>query len=294
MPRRFDTRFFVAELPDGVEPTFETDEIVGHRWETPRAALDAMAAGDLAMWVPTSATLQQLEHVTGLEEIRERIVPGSVAAPRVVAAATGLARFVLSAAGAVPGGTVNAYLVGRRRLVLVDPGDPSDEAATAILGAAAASGASAGEIVAIALTHVDPDHAAGAEGLALRLNVPIYCGPGGGGDLPYGVRELADGQRITDGDLELEAITTPGVRPDHVAYAFDFGAETGAILVGDLFGPRADRVVLGPVDEVARVASIDRLAARRPGRLFPGHGEPRGPEAQDVSGGATPPGSGGS
>jgi glyoxylase-like metal-dependent hydrolase (beta-lactamase superfamily II) len=293
MARRFDTRFFVAELPDGAEATFETDEIVGHRWATPRAALDAMAAGDLAMWVPTSASLQQLEYVSGLEEIRQRIVPGRVAAPRVVAERPGITRFVVSAAGAVPGQTVNTYLVGRRRLVLVDPGDPSDETATVVLDTAAASGGG-GEIVAIALTHVDPDHAAGAEGLALRLSIPIYAGPGGGRPLPYSVHELADGERITDGDIGLEAIATPGVRPDHVAYAVDVEADTGAMLVGDLFGPRADRAVLGPVDEATRTASIDRLATRRPDRLFPGHGEPRGPDALDVSGGAKPPGSGGS
>lgn len=293
MARRFDTRFFVAELPDGVEATFETDEIIGHRWETPRAALDAMAAGDLAMWVPTSATLQQLEHVSGREEVRRRIVPGPVAAPRVVAERPGITRVVVSGAGAVPGQTVNTYLVGRRRLVLIDPGDPSDEAATAILGAAAASG---GEIVGIALTHVDPDHAAGAEGLALRLNVPIYAGPGGGRPLPYSVRELADGERITDGDVGLDAIATPGARPDHLAYtlAGDEDGNSQSVVIGDLLGPRADKAVVGPVDEAARTASIDRLAARRPGRLFPGHGEPLGPEALEVSGGATPPGSGGS
>jgi glyoxylase-like metal-dependent hydrolase (beta-lactamase superfamily II)/8-oxo-dGTP pyrophosphatase MutT (NUDIX family) len=288
MARRFDTRFFAAELPDGVVATFDTDEIVGHRWSTPRAALDAMAAGDIAMWIPTSATLQQLEHVTSLAEIRERIVPGAVAAPRVVAERPGLTRIVVSGAGGVPGQTVNTYLVGRRRLVLVDPGDPSDEAATAALDAAAATG---GEIVAIALTHVDPDHAAGAEGLALRLDLPILGGPGGGRPLPYAVRELADGERITDGDVGLETIATPGVRPDHVAYAIEGEADTGAVLVGDLIGPQADRAVLGPVDEVARAASID-VIARRPGRVFPGHGEPLGPDALRVSGGATQPGSG--
>lgn len=290
MARRFDTRFFVAELPEKAEATFGTDEIVGHRWETPRAALDAMAAGELAMWVPTSATLQQLEHVSGLDEIRQRIAPGRVAAPRVVAERPGITRIVVSGAGAVPGQTVNTYLVGRRRGVLVDPGDPSDEAAEAALGAAATSG---GEIVAIALTHVDPDHAAGAEGLALRLELPIYVGPGGGRPLPYAVRELADGAWISDGDVGLEVIATPGVRPDHVAYAV--AADGGSpVISGDLIGPRAERAVLGPVDETARAASIDRVAALRPGVLFPGHGEPLGPKALGVSGGGTPPGSGGS
>ncbi len=281
MARRFDTRFFAAELPDGAEATFETDEIVGHRWETPRAALEAMAAGDLAMWVPTGATLQQLEHVSGLAEIRQRIVLGTVAAPRVIAERPVITRVVVSGAGAVPGQFVNTYVVGWRRLVLVDPGDPSDEAATAFLDAAAATG---GEIVAIALTHVDPDHAGGAEGLALRLNVPIYAGPGGGRPLPYAVRELADGDHITDGDVGLEAIATPGVRPDHVAYAIAAdGGGGGAVLVGDLIGPQADRSVLSPVDQAMCAASIDVIAARLPGRLFSGHGEPRGPDALRVS-----------
>lgn len=286
MPRRFDTRFFAAALPDGAEPSFEVDEVLAHRWLTPRAGLDAMAAGDIAMWVPTSATLQQLEHVADLAEIRRLIVPGTVTAPRVVAERPGITRIVVSGAGAVAGQTVNAYLVGSRRRVLVDPGDPSDTAAAAILAAAAASG---GEIVAIALTHVDPDHAAGAEGMALRLEVPIYAGPGGGRPLPYAVRELADGQSLTDGDLELVAIATPGPRADHLAFAIG-----GDALVGDLVGGRADRAILGPIDEVARAASIERVAALRPALLFPGHGEPLAPAALRVRRGATPPGSAGS
>src|SRR6188474_3606318 len=166
MPRRFDTRFFVADLPPGAEPTFVTEEVVAHRWLTARAALDAMAAGELAMWVPTSATLQHLEFATGLEGIRRRIAPGDVPAPRVVGERPGLTRIVVGSAGAVPGQTVNCYVVGRGEVIVVDPGDPSDEAADAILETVAADG---GRLAGVALTHADPDHAAGAEALALRL-----------------------------------------------------------------------------------------------------------------------------
>ncbi len=286
MPRRFDTRFFAAELPDGAVPSFEVDEVIAHRWLTPRAGLDAMAAGDLGMWVPTSATLQQLEHVSGLADIRQRIVPGSVAAPRIVAERPGITRIVVSTAGGVPGQTVNAYLVGRRRLVLVDPGDPSDAAADAYLGAAAAAG---GEIVAIGLTHVDPDHAGGAEGLALRLELPILVGPGGGHDLSYTVREVDGDTCLADGDMELEVIATPGPRPDHLSFAVG-----NDLLVGDLIGGRADRAVLGPADEAAWRRSIDRLARLRASRLFPGHGEPLSPDVLGVSGEAMPRGSAGS
>jgi glyoxylase-like metal-dependent hydrolase (beta-lactamase superfamily II) len=274
MPRRFDTRFFAAELPVGAEPSFDTDEVVSHRWLTARAALDAMAAGEIAMWVPTSATLQQLSFATGLAEIRGRIVPGDVPAPRVIGERPGLMRIVLGSAGAVPGQTVNCYLVGEDEVVVVDPGDPSDAAAEAIIDAATASG---GRLVAIALTHVDPDHAAGAEALAIRLDLPILAGPGAGRDLPYLVRELADGERIGAGAVELEVVATPGPREDHVAFAIT-GAGSGLqIIVGDLVGGRADQAILGPGDEAAWSASVARIRGLNADRLYPGHGEPQEP-----------------
>ncbi|HET9457171.1 MAG TPA: hypothetical protein VFO78_07505, partial [Candidatus Limnocylindrales bacterium] len=60
MPRRFDTHFFAAELPPDSEPSFVGGEVVAHRWLTARAALEAMADRTIAMWIPTSATLQRL------------------------------------------------------------------------------------------------------------------------------------------------------------------------------------------------------------------------------------------
>jgi recombination protein RecT len=274
MPRRFATRFFAAELPAGAEPSFEAEEVTEHRWLAARDALDAMAAGEIAMWVPTSATLQQLEHATSFAAIADRVAPGDAPAPRVIGERPGLARIVLGSAGAVPGQTVNAYLVGQGEFVVVDPGDPSDEAADAILGTVLAAD---GRLAAIALTHVDPDHAAGAEGLALRLDVSILAGPGAGRDLPYLVRELADGERIGAGGVELEVVATPGPRPDHVAFRLTgdgMGDEGPVILAGDLVGPRADRAILGAGDENAWSASLERIREQGVARVFPGHGEP--------------------
>ena len=271
MPRRFDTRFFAAELPADAEPAFATEEVVSHRWLSARAALDAMAAGEVALWLPTAATLQQLAYARDLEDIRARIVPGTAPAPRVVVGERpGLTRVVVGSAGAVPGQTVNAYLVGQGELILVDPGDPSDAAADAILDAAAVSG---GRIVAIALTHVDPDHAAGAEALALRLELPILAGPGAQRDLPFLVRELADGERIGAGNKELLVVDTPGPRADHVAFALT-GSGGTIVLTGDLVGGRASQAILGPPDEPAWAASMERIRGLRPTRIYPGHGEP--------------------
>ena len=222
------------------------------------------------MWLPTAATLQQLAYARDLDDIRARIVPGTAPAPRVVGERPGLTRVVVGSAGAVPGQTVNAYLVGAGELILVDPGDPSDAAADAILGAAAAAG---GRIVGIALTHADPDHAAGAEALALRLELPILAGPGAQRELPYLVRELADGERIGAGGEELKVVATPGPRPDHLAFVLAGSGDT-VVLAGDLVGGRASQAILGPPDEAAWAASMERIRELRPARLYPGHGEP--------------------
>jgi glyoxylase-like metal-dependent hydrolase (beta-lactamase superfamily II)/8-oxo-dGTP pyrophosphatase MutT (NUDIX family) len=292
MPRRFDTRFFVAELPSGVEPTFTTDEVLADRWLTPAAALSAFAAGEIGLWPPTIGTLQQLEHVRSFTEVRERLAPGPLVAPRSVVETAEIERIVLGGAGGVAGQTVNCYLVGRRELVVIDPGDPSDAAAEAILAATARRG---GRVAAIAVTHLDPDHAAGAEPLALRLGLHVNVGPGGGRWLLDDAEEVVDGQRITAGDVELMVVAAPGPRPDHVAFLIGEGSGPSAagldVVVGDLVGGRASRAILGPSDDRAWNASLARLAAFRPRRVFPGHGEPLEPASLSES---APPGSVGS
>jgi len=301
MPRRFDTRFFVAELPSGAEPSFTTDEVLADRWLTPAAALDAMAAGEIGLWPPTSATLQQLEHVQSFAQVRERLAPGALLAPRAVIESPEVERIVLGGAGGVPGQTVNCYLVGRRELVVVDPGDPSDEAAAAILAAVERRG---GQVAAIAVTHADPDHAAGAEPLALRLGLRGFVGPGGGSVFLGEVEEVGEGARIDAGDVELTVIATPGPRADHVAYLIGAGGRAGGadvsepgvaasvagvdVFAGDLVGGRGSRAIVGPPDAAAWQRSLARVAALRPGRIFPGHGEPLRPGV--LSPAATQPG----
>jgi glyoxylase-like metal-dependent hydrolase (beta-lactamase superfamily II)/8-oxo-dGTP pyrophosphatase MutT (NUDIX family) len=265
--RRFDVRFFAAELPAGAIPSFVGDEVVAHRWLTPRSALDERAVGRIGLWVPTSVTLQQLEHVRSFDEIPRRLAPVAASTRiRVVDEGSGVVRIVLPGAGGVEGQSVNAYLVGAREVVAVDPGDPSDAAAEALLEVAVARSAT---IVAIVLTHADPDHVAGAEALAGRIGVPIFAGPAAGRDLAHKVVELEDGARLPACDADLRVFATPGHRADHIALAAD-----GFILAGDLVGPGPSRSILGPPDAAAWAASLDRLAGLAPRRVLPGHGDP--------------------
>ena len=77
-PRRFDARFFAAALPDGAEPTFEGDEVVAHAWLRPVDALDGDGRRPRStMWLPTSTTLQQLEHAPSRStRSATRLAPG--------------------------------------------------------------------------------------------------------------------------------------------------------------------------------------------------------------------------
>ena len=272
-PRRFDVRFFAAALPTGARVSPATDEVADHRWIRPAEALAALARGELPMWLPTSVTLQQLAYAASFDELRERLsadLDMPARPPAVERIGDAIVRLTFASAGAVPDQTVNGYLVGRRDLLVVDPGDPSEAALDAIVDAARSAAGGAGQIRAIALTHVDPDHAAGAQALAERLDVPVLVGPGGGGPLPFPVVELADGRLPADVDVPVRVIATPGPRPDHVAYAVG----EGIVLVGDLVGGRAARAILAPPDEAACQASVERIGRADPTLLLPGHGDP--------------------
>ncbi|MEJ2886478.1 NUDIX hydrolase [Actinomycetospora aeridis] len=60
MPRRYDTAFFVAAVPDGQEPDGATSEAVGAGWCTPARALREWEDGHRALMPPTWAVLTEL------------------------------------------------------------------------------------------------------------------------------------------------------------------------------------------------------------------------------------------
>jgi glyoxylase-like metal-dependent hydrolase (beta-lactamase superfamily II)/8-oxo-dGTP pyrophosphatase MutT (NUDIX family) len=264
-PRRFDARFFAAILPAGTDPSFEGDEVVAHQWLGPGAALDGMARGELPMWLPTSANLQRLEHLADVAAV-EALASGASGLPEVEPVAPDIVRIAQSAGAGVDGLAVNAYLIGGRELVAIDPGDPSEEALLAIVETAAAQGATVG---AVALTSADPDHAGGAEHLREGLGLLVHGGPGVGRPLPFEVGELSDGTRVPSGDLRVVALAAPGPRPDHVAY---WVPASRSAIVGDLVGDEAPRSIPGPRDPDAWRRSLGRLATLEPARLLPAHG----------------------
>ncbi|MGD0454419.1 MAG: NUDIX hydrolase [Solirubrobacteraceae bacterium] len=66
---RFDTHFFLAELPQGQEPRIDGEECVDLGWFTPSAALEANSAGEIQLVFPTIKHLEQLGEFASVESL---------------------------------------------------------------------------------------------------------------------------------------------------------------------------------------------------------------------------------
>jgi 8-oxo-dGTP pyrophosphatase MutT (NUDIX family) len=85
---RFDTHFFLAPAPDGVQPQVDGAECVAFGWFAPQAALDAHRAGELLLVFPTIKHLEQLSAFASAAELLDFARGREVVAvePRVVVA----------------------------------------------------------------------------------------------------------------------------------------------------------------------------------------------------------------
>ena len=99
--RRFDTRFLVAELPDGQEAVDLGVESDHSSWFTPASALDRTRAGTMPMLPPTSHALMQLADFDSASAV---MADARTRRPRPL-----LPRPAVAATGAIEWGLVDAY-----------------------------------------------------------------------------------------------------------------------------------------------------------------------------------------
>lgn len=93
IPRRYDTRFFVARMPPAQSVTVDGREAVSADWLTPREALAANDRGDIRLIFPTIrnlAALAEFESVEALLEHAARPRPVPAMQPKMVNTANGV------------------------------------------------------------------------------------------------------------------------------------------------------------------------------------------------------------
>lgn len=92
-PRRYDTRFFAAVVPDGAQARIDPREMVDALWLTPADALDRHRAGTLPMIFPTIRTLEDLADFTSAATLMAHYRGASIPMimPEIVRTETGVA-----------------------------------------------------------------------------------------------------------------------------------------------------------------------------------------------------------
>lgn len=189
---------------------------------------------------------------------------------------------------------VNAYLLDRGELVLVDAGTPLD--AGTIREGVADAGHALADVDRVLVTHFDLDHVGALWRLDDELSAPVHAGTPDGqfltrqatpplsrkGLMHRAFRLFArppalDVRPVADGD-ELAGLTaahTPGHTPGHTVYA-----DGEVAFLGDLVMERGERLTVPPwplnYDTAEVGASIQEFAARTPdfGVAAMGHGDP--------------------
>lgn len=174
-----------------------------------------------------------------------------------------------------------AYIVGRDRVAVIDPG-PDD---TAHIDAIVA--ATRGETIsAILVTHTHRDHSPGARRLkaltgapvvGCARHVPIEHDSSGRLDASHDLdhapdRELGDGDTIDGEGFTLTAVYTPGHASNHLCFAL---REENALFSGDHVMAWSTTIVAPPDGAMSDyMASLDKLRARGEEIFWPGHGGP--------------------
>jgi glyoxylase-like metal-dependent hydrolase (beta-lactamase superfamily II) len=170
-----------------------------------------------------------------------------------------------------------SYLLGERKVAVVDPGPDLPEHLDALEAAIAGR-----PVVAIMCTHTHRDHSPAARPLAERTGAPITgCAPlsletvGPRADASFDGdyapdRVLGDGETVEVDGRRVTAVATPGHTSNHLCFAFG-----DALMTGDHVMGWSTTVVVPPDgDMAAYMASLEKLRQRDDRIYYPAHGEP--------------------
>jgi glyoxylase-like metal-dependent hydrolase (beta-lactamase superfamily II) len=151
----------------------------------------------------------------------------------------------------------NSWIVGRGPAWLVDPGPALDDHIRALVAELERRGGLAG----IALTHDHADHTAAVP--AIRARFP---------DAPLAAARGDVDVRLGEGDRfgELEAVSTPGHAPDHLAFVAGTAGLTGDAVLGE----GSVFIAPDPGALTAYLQGLAKLKRRALEVLCPGHGPP--------------------
>jgi endoribonuclease LACTB2 len=218
---RFDTAFFVAELPPGQRAEVWPGELDEGRWTTAASLLDEWNRGACLVSPPT-VTLLEAVRGRPVSDLPARLAPllRSLEAGAVppIFFAPGVRMIPLRTVALPPSTHTNAYLAGTGPRYLIDPGPADPDEQQRLFATVDAEQEAGRGLTAVVLTHHHPDHVGAAAACAVRYGVPVWAHPWTAqalaGRVPVS-RELHEGDRLDlgtapdgSGPWQLEALHT--------------------------------------------------------------------------------------
>ena len=240
-PRRFDTWFFLAWMPDGQEALIETGELESGEWIKPAEALARWKRGEIVMAPPTLHIIRTLaahaDSVETLPSVLTSIPEANRGMVRRIEFRPGIFLFPVRTPTLPPATHTNCYIIGGEELVVIDPASAYEEEQRDLdmfLDSLIDEGRRVRELI---LTHLHPDHTGGANHLRERLGVPVAAHRLTAERISHSVkvdRLIEDDDLIEltgDPGWKLRALHTPGHARGHLCFYEEI---TGAIITGDL------------------------------------------------------------
>src|SRR5438132_8969540 len=271
-PRRFDTRFFLAQCPAGEEPHVNDEEHDFGEWIRPGDAVAKWMEGQILAAPPVLHALRCLAE--GLDGIAARMtaVPWANGEPiPEIDMRPGIVLVPLRTPTLPPATHTNCYIIGGDEVVVIDPASPYEEE-QALLDRILEKR----NIREIWLTHLHRDHVSGANHLKQRRGVKIAAHPITVRDLDGIVkvdRTFSENERLElpgKPGWNLRILHTPGHARGHVCI---FEEKNGSLITGDLMAGFGTVVIDPPEGHMATYFdSLRKMQALPVSALFPAHG----------------------
>ncbi len=278
-PLRYDTEYFLAELPEGQEADISASEgeHIDFLWIRPEDALLRFEEGTLLMSSPVLRMIGALAGgLDGAPARAKQAARDEEAPPRSWPLVGGMAVSPLVTPTLPPATRTNCYVIGGEDFVVIDPATPHADERSALCRALDDRIAQGHVFREILLTHHHGDHVGAAQFLREKYDVGVAAHRITA-ELLEGVcpvdRFLDEGDLITLGGQRprtLECLFTPGHAPGHLCY---YERHTRAIVAGDMVASVGTILVDPSEGDMAQyLASLERLRSLKAALLLPAHG----------------------